>query len=76
MTNEQFRQSVILEIRAMMRRHIQQGEPKPYAVQVCNGGEPDNFSDWLKSNNDDIGGNWMPDRVQANLDRYDKHPFD
>jgi hypothetical protein len=36
---------------------------------------PESFEDWLKSTGDDIGGNWTPDRVQANLDRYDKHPF-
>ncbi len=31
---------------------------------------PDNFSDWLKSNGDDIGGNEIPDRVAANHERY------
>ncbi len=31
---------------------------------------PDSFEDWLKSNNDDIGGNWTPDRVAANHERY------
>ena len=54
-----------------IKRLIQQGEIQ--AVQVCNGGDwPESFEDWLKSNNDDIGGNWTPDRVQANHQRYDQ----
>ncbi len=64
---------------------------KPYALQVCNAGNepddldirntetpyPESFSDWLASNNDsiDIGGNWTPDRVEANKAQYDKLPF-
>ncbi len=55
---------------------------KPYALQVCNAGAmpdrlPTSFSDWLASNNDsiDIGGNWTPDRIQANHDQYKQLPF-
>jgi hypothetical protein len=40
---------------------------------------PASFEDWLKDNKDtiDIGGNVIPDRVQANHDRYnnERHPF-
>ncbi len=57
-------------------------EAKPYALQVCNAGAmpdhlPTSFEDWLKSNSDDIGGNWTPDKLQANHDQYDneRHPF-
>ncbi len=56
---------------------------KPYALQVCNAGEmpdplPTSFSDWLAINKDsiDLGGNWTPDKVQANHDQYDERPFD
>ena len=33
---------------------------------------PTSFSEWLEQNNDsiDIGGNTIPDRIQANQDRY------
>ena len=33
---------------------------------------PTSFSEWLEQNGDsiDIGGNWIPDRIQANEDRY------
>ncbi len=58
---------------------LQQGA-KPYALQVCNAGAmPEDFDSWLKSNGDaiDIGGNWTPDKLQANHDQYDneRHPF-
>ncbi len=59
MTNEQFQKSVNEDI----KRLIQQGEKTNKAI-------PDSFEDWLKSNNDDIGGNEIPDRVQANHERY------
>ncbi len=38
---------------------------------------PTSFSEWLDSNRDsiDIGGNWTPDRQQANHDQYGKLPF-
>ncbi len=57
-----------------------QNKAKPYAIQVCNAGAmPEDFTAWLKANGDsiDIGGNWTPDKVQANHDQYDntKHPF-
>ncbi len=51
---------------------------KPYALQVCNAGAmPESFEDWLKSNSDDIGGNWTPDRIISNHDQYDneRHHF-
>ena len=31
---------------------------------------PTSFSEWLEQNNDDIGGNWIPDRVESNEDQY------
>ncbi len=37
----------------------------PYRAKL-----PESFEDWLKSNNDDIGGNEIPDRVAANHERY------
>ncbi len=42
---------------------------------------PTSFSEWLEQNGDsirldDLGGNWTPDRVQANHDHYNEgHPF-
>ena len=61
MTHEQFERSVILEIRAMMKRNV----------------VPESFEAWLGSDSIDIGGNQMPDRVQSNHDQYDneRHPF-
>ncbi len=53
MTKEEFNRSVILEIRAMMNR-----ETSYKAMQVCNAG------DWPET---DHGGNWTPDRVEANM---------
>ncbi len=71
MTTKQFNQSVNADIRRIT------------AVQVCNAGDwpdhlPESFEDWLKQGNDaiddpggnDLGGNWTPDKYNANLDRY------
>ncbi len=76
MTTQQFNESVNAEIRRLM----QQGETKPYALQVCNAGAmPESFEDWIKATGDciDIGGNWTPDKLQSNHDQYDneRHPF-
>ncbi len=37
---------------------------------------PNDYQDWIKQG-DDHGGNWTPDKCEANYDRYDKegHPF-
>jgi hypothetical protein len=75
MTTRQFQKSVNEDI----KRLIKQGETKPYALQVCNAGKmPEDFDSWLKANGDsiDIGGNWTPNRVEANKDVYEKGPFD
>ncbi len=74
MTTQEFNESVNRDIQYMMNK------AKPYAIQVCNAGAmPEDFTAWLKSNGDaiDIGGNWTPDKLQANHEQYDndKHPF-
>ncbi len=43
----------------------------PYKAKL-----PTSFSDWLEQNGDDIGGNWTPDRCEANHDIYKNgNPF-
>ncbi len=62
MTTKQFNQSVTDSIKNLVNKTNQK--------QLT---WPDNFSDWLKSNGDSIedhGGNVVPDRVQANHERY------
>jgi hypothetical protein len=48
--------------------HLNQPEPNKADPKPI----PTSFSEWLEQNRDsiDIGGNWTPDRIQANQDQY------
>jgi hypothetical protein len=48
--------------------HLNQPEP----IEADTKHIPTSFSEWLEQNGDsiDIGGNWTPDRIQSNKDRY------
>ncbi len=99
MTTKQFNQSVNADIRRMIAKSMDEYDPllaaynngdgdqtnkaKPYAQQVCNGGDwpeavtiPDSFEAWLKSNSDEIE---MPlDRTESACQWFDeqgKLPF-
>ena len=48
--------------------HLNQPEPNTADPKPI----PTSFSEWLEQNGDSIdrGGNWIPDRVEANEDQY------
>ncbi len=87
MTTRQFNESVNADIRRMTNKAIQpenwedlsESQQDKWMVKNAKQGEPTSFSEYLERNGDsieDIGGNVVPDRVQANNDIYKNgNPF-